>query len=102
MSNSSSMINGGSPIPGLAKGPRPVALKLQQTIKTAVHQELIKRMDLQKIAQMHENPESQQQLVSVIQQLIGEQSIPLSAAERDRLVQEVLDEVFGLGPLESL
>jgi pilus assembly protein CpaF len=75
---------------------------MQQTIKTAVHQELIKRMDLEKIAQMHDNPASQQQLVSVIQQLIGEQNIPLSAAERDRLVQEVLDEVFGLGPLESL
>jgi pilus assembly protein CpaF len=97
-----STITGGSPIPSLGKGPRPLALKLQQTIKTAVHQELIKRMDLEKIAQMHENPASQQQLVSVIQQLIGEQNIPLSAAERDRLVQEVLDEVFGLGPLESL
>jgi pilus assembly protein CpaF len=98
----SPMINGGAPIAGLAKGPRPLALKMQQTIKTAVHQDLIKRMDLEKIAQMHENPASQQQLVSVIQQLIGEQNIPLSAAERDRLVQEVLDEVFGLGPLESL
>jgi pilus assembly protein CpaF len=96
------MIHGGAPIAGLAKGPRPLALKMQQTIKTAVHQDLIKRMDLEKIAQMHENPASQQQLVSVIQQLIGEQNIPLSAAERDRLVQEVLDEVFGLGPLESL
>ena len=99
---SSPMTNGSAPIAGLAKGPRPLALKMQQTIKTAVHQELIKRMDLEKIAQMHENPASQQQLVSVIQQLIGEQNIPLSAAERDRLVQEVLDEVFGLGPLESL
>jgi pilus assembly protein CpaF len=99
---SSPMTNGSTPIAVLAKGPRPLALKMQQTIKTAVHQELIKRMDLEKIAQMHENPASQQQLVSVIQQLIGEQNIPLSAAERDRLVQEVLDEVFGLGPLESL
>ena len=99
---SSPMTNGSAPVAGLAKGPRPLALKMQQTIKTAVHQDLIKRMDLEKIAQMHDNPASQQQLVSVIQQLIGEQNIPLSAAERDRLVQEVLDEVFGLGPLESL
>lgn len=99
---SSPMTNGSAPVAGLAKGPRPLALKMQQTIKTAVHQDLIKRMDLEKIAQMHENPASQQQLVSVIQQLIGEQNTPLSAAERDRLVQEVLDEVFGLGPLESL
>ena len=40
--------------------------------------------------------------MTVIQQLIGEQNIPLSSAERDRLAQEVLDEVFGLGPLEPL
>ena len=63
---SSPMTNGSAPIAGLAKGPRPLALKMQQTIKTAVHQDLIKRMDLEKIAQMHDNPASQQQLVSVI------------------------------------
>jgi pilus assembly protein CpaF len=77
-------------------------LKIQQEIKAAVHQGLIKRLDLEKIALMHENPSSQQQLLTVIHQLIGEQGIPLSAAERDRLAQEVLDEVFGLGPLEPL
>jgi pilus assembly protein CpaF len=81
---------------------KPIALKTQQTIKGAVHQDLIKRMDLEKIAEMHESPASQQQLVSVIHQLIGEQNVPLSAAERDRLAREVLDEVFGLGPLEPL
>src|SRR6267154_2629696 len=89
-------------VPAIVRTTRPVALKIQQEIKSAVHQGLIKRLDLEKIAQMHENPSSQQQLQSVIHQLIGEQNIPLSAAERDRLAQEVLDEVFGLGPLEPL
>ena len=89
-------------VPAIVRGARPVALKVQQEIKSAVHQGLIKRMDLEKIALMHENPASQQQLVAVIQQLIGEQNIPLAAVERDRLAQEVLDEVFGLGPLEPL
>src|ERR1700744_4457065 len=89
-------------IPAIGKTARPVALKVQQAIKSAVHQGLIKRLDLEKIALMHENPSAQQQLISVIGQLIGEQNIPLSAAERDRLAQEVLDEVFGLGPLEPL
>jgi pilus assembly protein CpaF len=89
-------------IPPIVKTARPVALKIQQEIKSAVHHGLIKRLDLEKIALMHENPASQQQLLTVIHQLIGEQNIPLSAAERDRLAQEVLDEVFGLGPLEPL
>src|SRR5271155_965288 len=90
------------PFPAIVRTARPVALKFQQEIKSAVHQGLIKRLDLEKIAQMHENPSTQQQLLSVIHQLIGEQNIPLSSAERDRLAQEVLDEVFGLGPLEPL
>jgi pilus assembly protein CpaF len=89
-------------VPPVGRTARPVALKFQQEIKSAVHQGLIKRLDLEKIAQMHENPASQQQLTTVIHQLIGEQNIPLSGAERDRLAQEVLDEVFGLGPLEPL
>jgi pilus assembly protein CpaF len=89
-------------VPAIARTAKPVAFKLQQEIKVAVHLGLIKRLDLEKIAQMHENPSSQQQLVAVIQQLIGEQNIPLSTMERERLAQEVLDEVFGLGPLEPL
>ena len=93
----------GSPVvPAIVRIARPVALKIQYEIKSAVHLGLIKRLDLDKIAQMHGNPASQQQLVTVIQTLIGEQNTPLSSAERDRLTQEVLDEVFGLGPLEAL
>src|SRR6202789_4055029 len=97
-------VTNGAPrtVPPIVRTARPVALKIQQEIKSAVHHGLIKRLDLEKIAQMHENPASQQQLLTVIHQLIGEQNIPLSAAERDRLAQEVLDEVFGLGPLEPL
>jgi pilus assembly protein CpaF len=89
-------------IPPIVRVSRPVPEKVQQEIKTAVHQELIKRLDLEKISEMHENRESQQQLLVVIHQLIGEQNIPLSSTERDRLAREVLDEVFGLGPLEPL
>src|ERR1700744_2183114 len=65
-------------VPPIVRTARPVALKFQQEIKSAVHQGLIKRLDLEKIAQMHENPASQQQLLTVIHQLIGEQNIPLS------------------------
>jgi pilus assembly protein CpaF len=89
-------------IPPIVRSAKPVALKVQQEIKSAVHQGLIKRLDLDKIASMHENPASQQQLTAAILQLIAEENVPLSAAERDRLAQEVLDEVFGLGPLEPL
>jgi pilus assembly protein CpaF len=81
---------------------RTIGDNVQQHIKTAVHKELIKRIDLDKLGDMQETPGAQQQLFAVIQQIINEQGVPLSAAERDRLAQEVVDEVFGLGPLEPL
>jgi pilus assembly protein CpaF len=71
-------------------------------LKSEVHQELIKRVDLEKLGVMQGQRNAQGQLMGLIQQLIGEQGIPLSAIDRDRLAQEVLDEVFGLGPLEPL
>jgi pilus assembly protein CpaF len=81
---------------------RAVADSVQQHIKTAVHKELIKRVDLDKLGDLQAAQGLQHQFFVVIQQIINEQGVPLSATERDRLAQEVLDEVFGLGPLEPL
>ena len=81
---------------------RGVADHVQQQIKTAVHKELIKRMDLERLAEINSTRSGQQQLFGLIQQLTMEQGVPLSGIERDRIAQEVLDEVFGLGPLEPL
>jgi len=74
----------------------------QHEIKSIVHHELIKRIDLEKLGVLEGNRAGQTQLTAVIQQLIAEQGTPLSSVERDRLGQEVLDELFGLGPLEPL
>jgi pilus assembly protein CpaF len=72
-------------------------------LKTAVHNELIKRMDLAKLALIQADGVSgRPRLLAIILQLVGEQSVPMSAADRDVLAKEVLDEVFGLGPLEPL
>ncbi len=81
---------------------RPLREKEQQELKSAVHAELINRLDLEKLGEAQETRAGQMQLFALIQQIIGEQGVPLSSAERDRVAQEVLDEVFGLGPLEQL
>ena len=87
---------------GMRSSLKPIAERQQQEIKSAVHRELIKRLDLEKLGAIQENRTSTRELFLVIQQLIGEQDVPLSSTERDRLSQQVLDEVFGLGPLEPL
>lgn len=82
--------------------PRGVPDFVQQQIKSAVHKELINRVDLNKLSDLNDNRAGQQQLFGLIQQLLLEQGIPLSGTERDRLAKQVIDEVFGLGPLEQL
>jgi len=43
-----------------------------------------------------------EQIGAVIERLVSDEAIPMTASERERLIEEVLDEVFGLGPLEVL
>jgi pilus assembly protein CpaF len=90
-----SHISGIRPVRGIAE-------HVQQQLKSAVHKELIKRLDLERLGNMTQDRGKQQQLFVLIQQLVTEQGIPLSSSERDRISQEVLDEVFGFGPLEPL
>ena len=75
----------------------------RSALKTAVHNDLIKRMDLEKLATIQaDTTGGRQRLLIIIQQFVAEQGVPLSASDRDQVANEVLDEVFGLGPLEPL
>ncbi len=75
--------------------------RAHQEVKSAVHRELLTRIDLQKLGSL-QDALARQQLLMLIHQLVSEQGIPLSVSERDRMAREVLDELFGLGPLEPL
>jgi pilus assembly protein CpaF len=81
---------------------RTVPAGVQQQLKSAVHKDLLERLDLDKVTELKESRSGQAQLFSVIQRLVTEQGVPLSTVERDKLAQEIVDEVFGLGPLEPL
>ena len=100
MSVNSRSIPSGPPV--TTRTGRPNAGPSQQKLKSLVHKDLIQRLDLEKLAEFDNTPAGQQQLLSFIHQLLGEQETPLSATERNSLAQEVLHEVFGLGPLEPL
>lgn len=74
----------------------------QQRVKSVVHRELIRRLDLDRLGELQGTRAGQQQLFATIHRLMSEQGVPLSASERDKLSQEVVDEVFGFGPIEPL
>jgi pilus assembly protein CpaF len=80
---------------------KPLLGRAQQEVKSAVHQELIRKLDLEKLLFM-QDVRARQTLLQIILPLVSEQGVPFSASERDRIANEVLDEVFGLGPLEPL
>jgi len=72
-----------------------------QQVKTVVHRDLLKRLDLEKVMNLADGA-ARSQIFSVIQDLVGGLNTPLSGMERQQLAREVLNEVFGLGPLEPL
>jgi pilus assembly protein CpaF len=71
------------------------------SIKVAIHHKLIQRLDLERINQLDRNT-VKAEITEMVEALAAEENAPMTLTERERLSQEVLDEVFGLGPLEPL
>ena len=75
--------------------------RVYQELKTGIHRDLITKIDLEKVATQRDD-RTRRQVFAVIQELVSGLKTPLSGPEKERLSLEVLDEVFGLGPLEPL
>jgi pilus assembly protein CpaF len=72
-----------------------------QELKFALHRKLLDRINLEALSMVA--PErAKTEIRSALVKLVEESTTPLSMVERDRVIGEVLDEVFGLGPLEPL
>jgi pilus assembly protein CpaF len=72
-----------------------------QEMKARLHRAIVTRLDLTKLSSLA--PDRVHAEVSRLAEgLLQAENLPLSVAERDRLVAEVHHELFGLGPLEPL
>jgi pilus assembly protein CpaF len=71
------------------------------SFKSTIHRKLIQNLNLERLAQMNREA-ALLELTRVIENLMDTDGMPITLIERERLAREVLDEVFGLGPLESL
>jgi len=72
-----------------------------ETLKAEIHRILISRIDLEKLARA--NPEQGRQAVSgIVSEILTEKRVPLTFEEQEKILSDLLDEVFGLGPLEPL
>ncbi len=82
--------------------PRADARKAQYLeVRGVVHRKLLTRLNLEKLASV-ERSRVEAEIRPLVSSLIVESGIPLSLSEREAIVGDVLDEVFGFGPLEPL
>jgi pilus assembly protein CpaF len=72
-----------------------------QQVKSDLHRKILDRLDLEKLGKTNGDAAREEVLV-LIRNAVNSEVVPLSFAERERLSREILDEIFGLGPLEPL
>src|SRR5215813_76082 len=72
-----------------------------QQVKADLHRKILDRLDLEKLGRTPNNA-AREEVLLVIRNTVNSEAVPLSFAERERLSREILDEIFGLGPLEPL
>src|SRR5438105_11574119 len=96
-----------SPIPrppappnGLRAQSQPMRAQYME-LKANVHRKLLNRLNLEALANA-DRARAESEIRTLMTELLAEENIPLSLSERDLMFGELMDEVFGLGPLEPL
>src|SRR2546428_2061122 len=88
--------------PTAASGPRPLAPRAGYLeLKANVHRKLLNRLNLEALAQS-DRARAESEIRTLLSELLSEENTPLSLGERENLFGELIDDVFGLGPLEPL
>ena len=70
-------------------------------LRASIHRKLLGRLNLEALAHV-DRAKAEGEIRTLLAQLLTEENTPISLAERETLFAEVLDDVFGLGPLEPL
>ena len=70
-------------------------------VKTAIHRKLIQKLNLDRLGEI-KREDVRREVAQILEGLVVGESTPMNLQERERLSAEILDEVFGLGPLEPL
>src|SRR3954454_20605876 len=100
--------NGPNSPPATGSGSRPAATARPDAprpqyiqLKANVHRKLLNRLNLEALASV-DRQRAESEIRTLLFELIAEENQPLSMSEREQILSDVLDEVFGLGPLEPL
>ena len=69
--------------------------------KAEIHRTLISKLDLEKLSRANSS-QARQAVAGIVKEIIADQRVPLNFDEQEKIQADLLDEVFGLGPLEPL
>ena len=69
--------------------------------KAEIHKTLISKLDLEKLSRVN-STQARQAVAGIVKEIIADQRVPLNFDEQEKIQADLLDEVFGLGPLEPL
>ena len=78
-----------------------VTLSDYQELKFTLHRKLLDRINLETLSLMA-GERVRSEIRSAVARLVDEEKTPLTLVEKERIIEEILHEVFGLGPLEPL
>src|ERR1700674_1191079 len=70
-------------------------------LKSQIHRKLIGVLNLERVASVPKD-RVRMEIGRVVERLLEDERVPMTTAEQTKIVEEVLDEVLGLGPLETL
>ena len=70
-------------------------------LKSEIHRKLIGVLDLDRVSSLPKD-RVRSEIGRVVERLLDDERVPMTTAEQNKIVEEVLDEVLGLGPLEPL
>jgi pilus assembly protein CpaF len=70
-------------------------------LKSEIHRKLIGVLNLERVSSLPKD-RVRAEIGRVVERLLDDERVPMTTAEQSKIVEEVLDEVLGLGPLEPL
>src|SRR3989338_8641138 len=71
-------------------------------LKKKLHSKLLTELDMGKVSDDVSNESSRQQIINLIETLLQEEGVPLGSNDRKQLIEELIDDILGLGPIEPL
>jgi pilus assembly protein CpaF len=80
----------------------PEVLSAVDQLKVDIHHRLISRLDLEALEQINDEQEVTTQIRRAVAEVLRGESTPLSQAEREEIVEHIVWEIIGLGPIEPL